>query len=543
MKITNLKANTKNVLPNTQVKITCNAFNNDRQIVEAKLKLMLIGTNVKKEVINIPLDEKDLSFTEEQSRTVEWALNYPNEKRRFNFLGYLQWSLNNNSGTGIISSFLFTAGLEYDISIDDITPVIEDDQIRAFDISLANNEIEKLFCSLKLIIKKDSEEIILENSEWINYKLNSRIEIPSEIKTDFEYNLQVFINNNLAIESGWQSYSRKIKERIPFKITYTMPERPTGKQNIPYDYLMPAEKLINRVNYGGIQLLRFNNDELLLSYNLTPVFSSQWEQILKEDPLVWDRFKDDLFSYIYLKDPELATNLKSEIKVWQDNVVWVKYLVQFVSKKFKGKKKKEYDEKLERIYRIINTIVNNLSIIIKNNFVTQKLYHSLCLYKKQYYLDFLSLKKETLGISQEETVKVKEYINLINDEKGRIKNKIGNILSIARSIIKQRDKFYDYYNNLSLEGMPETIVSEKEPFELKFNLVNRSSKNNLYMQVKISHPHFIKLINKPAEFKYPVYNSKISNINTITLKFDFIKNKSVSGNKIINIDFSIAKQQ
>jgi hypothetical protein len=504
---------------------------------------MLMGTNVKREVINIPLDEKTLTFLENEKKNVIWNMNYPNEKRRFNFIGYLQWNLNNKN-TGIISAFLFTSGLEYDISIDKLSPIIKNNEIKAFEIILSNNEIEKLFCNLKLILRKDSEEIILESSEWINYKLNTRIDVPSDIKNDFDYNLQIWVQNNLAIQSGWQTYSSKIKEKITFNIICNVPQKPSGKVKIPYDYILEGEKIINETNYGGIQILKLNNNDILLSYNLIPLFSSQWNKLMKDEPSTWDRFRDDFFSYIYLKDPEFSANIKSEIKIWQANEVIIRYLEQFIKAKYTGEKKKEFNKTLEKIYQIINTITNNLSIILKNNFITPKLYQSLCLYKKQYYLDFLSLKKEILGISQNETIKVKELVNMINEEKNKIKSKLSNILRVTKNMIEKRDKYYDYYNNFKIESIPDSITTEFEDFNLKFNLINASETNNLYFYINIEYPDGLKLANnKPDTFKYPVYNSKISNINTINLYFQFTKTTQTIIKKDIVINFNIAPKE
>ncbi|HDS09368.1 MAG TPA: hypothetical protein ENN73_03995, partial [Firmicutes bacterium] len=241
----------KDVLPGDKFKIISKLLLSSDSPKNCELNFSLVGTNLKKETLKIPLDKKTIEIKPGQEESISWEIEYPNnETRRFNFGGYLQWFLTDDKKSGIIFKNLFTAGSDYNIFIKDSKPVFDSstkDSVSKFYVEIENQEIDKLNLIIRIIVRDENEDEImyLEKDVIINYivKLLFDLDITLKHLSNYQYKIQCLIRDNLIKETDWFNIFPVVKKPdLPLKVILDLPHMDVSDKNLEELYRDSGEK-------------------------------------------------------------------------------------------------------------------------------------------------------------------------------------------------------------------------------------------------------------------------------------------------------------
>ncbi|MDD3626737.1 MAG: hypothetical protein PHV06_05410 [bacterium] len=532
--IKSLESLRKDVLPGDKFKILSKLILSADSPKNCELNFSLVGTNLKKETLKIPLDKKSLEIKPNKEESVAWEIEYPsNETRRFNFGGYLQWFLPDDKKSGIIFKNLFTAGSDYNIFIKDTKPVFDTnkrDSVSKFYVELENQEIDKLNLNVRIIVRDENEDEImyLEKEVTINYIVKILFDLDITLKhlSNYQYKVICLIREKRIKETDWFDIFPVVKKPdYPLKIRLELPGITVNERNLEGLYLEPGERFNSETaeEYLNLKVLPMNSSDYIFKFKGIIVYGLRWEEELAKNPVLFDEFRNELFSYLFFTDIRTKDILPKEKKIWEANKLLMEYFIKVLKTKFSSEVQKLqiFLNRLDRLNEDVKNILENIDDIISTNLLPPSKYKILFEKKKDYYINYLSLKSDAGILTEKEEQKIHSLIDYMEKEKNYLKNLYSDKLKNYKELMEKRYRQADYYNNLEVIGIPEEIyISPKENFYIKGEIINNSRKNNLYFTVNIEPPTGFKLLSpKEKTFPFIAYKSQLVEINNFELRF------------------------
>lgn len=497
------------------------------------LNFSLVGTNLQKETLKIPLPTKEIHFNPNQESEILWEVNYPEDPRRFNFGGYLQWFLPSSNKSGIIFKNLFTAGSEYNIVIKDTRPVFEDarkESVSKFFVEIENQEIDRLSMNVKIIVRDENEDEILylEKDVAINYhvKLLFNLDITLKHLTNYQFKTVLSVSGNKIKESDWKNIFPVVqKQDTPVPIILEIP----GMDIVPGEeekvYLESKEHILTDEieDYNELKIIPLDSGDDLVKFKGRVVYGIKWNEELEKSPPLFEEFRNTLFSYIFFHDDRTRGIVTKEKKIWEANKLLINYFGTVLKNKFSDQPQKLgiFLDRITDLEETVQSVLVSTDEIMNKGFITASEYRNLFDMKKNYYINYLSLKSDSGILTEKEEHKIHSLIDFMDKEKTYLKNQFMEYLNKIKNLMEKRYKIADYNTNLELIGIPrEMFTAPAETYTISGEIINNSRKNNLYFNVSVKLPKGFKLISpKENEFPFIAYKSQLVEINNFELRF------------------------
>ncbi|MCD6578870.1 hypothetical protein J7L48_05295, partial [bacterium] len=268
------------------------------------VKLHIVGTNVKKQTMILDEKNKEISLRKNKSQKISWNIAIPDDfKTRYNFIGYVQWVSKETKEAGILSSYLFSAGSTFDVEVVKEKLIFEENQLTGLAIHAINREINPITLKIPVEIMRKEITIFKEIYEVIlNYEEIIEIDFSSKINPD----KNIFLTYLLETDST-QIYKSKGREIFPNYIPNFVKYIVEVEDNIPMEeenelslYLRKGEKIKKQKKYFDMNISLISKEQHLFSLNNVVIFGLNWNENINENPLIYDSFKDFLFSYLFM---------------------------------------------------------------------------------------------------------------------------------------------------------------------------------------------------------------------------------------------------
>ncbi|MCK5599280.1 hypothetical protein KAI78_06615 [bacterium] len=451
------------------------------------IKLYLIGTNVDKDTQKIDNDKKEVFLRGNSPQKVTWDIEIPEKiSSRYNFIGYVQWVSKESGDAGILSSYLFTAGVEYDMKIiEHKTSFDEAGAFKCLKIHALNREIEPLNLKIPLIIRnkkretvfREMYEIILNFEEIIEIDLDP-IQPADGLYLKYAITIDdrpVFKSSKIELFPGWVdptvSYSVTIKDNIYVE-----------ERNEISIYLRDTEKIVKRFRYFDLNIFSLENEKWLIALNDIVIFGLDWDDRLSETPLIYDSFKDFLFSFIFYNI--FSETLKKEVEIWKMNRVLTSYLRSQLAED-----DVQWTKQLNNLDDMSEEIANLLNQIISRDFISNNQYKNINILKKKFYKKYINLKTDMVGITNKEKANFKKAIKKVDKEKRVFKKQFTKIFESIEEEMKVRNVIAATRRYLTYKvkrSSNKTRIGESTSFIVAFK--NESPLNSLPVLMTV-HPN------------------------------------------------------
>ncbi len=458
------------------------------------IKLHVIGTNVTKKTIKLEAETKEEFLQRDKSKKVTWGIELPDDfSTRFNFIGYLQWISKETEKVGILSSYLFTAGTTYDIEVIDHELIYNAaGQFKGLKLHAINREIESLNLKLPIIIKrrdknlfKEVYETILNYEEIIEIDINKIIEPREDIILQFAILIDektVYKSDKIELfpdyEEKFVRYNIRIKDNIAKE-----------EKNEVSIYLKDGEKINKRYMYFDLNIFVLNNEKWLIALNSSTIFGLNWEDNLTENPLIYDSFKDFLFSFIFFNI--FSDSLTKEINIWKINKVLTVYLKEQITED----KNKKFKIELDKLNKICENIIELIDLAMTRKFISNNQYKNINIYRKNFYTKYVKIKEEIIGNTKKEKSNFIKAVEKIESEKSLFKKRFTEVFENledemkSRNVIAATRKFLTYKINRDTN---KAIVNKENWFKIMFK--NEADLNSLPVKISIEENPNIKII-------------------------------------------------
>ncbi len=532
IEIKTLESLKKDVLPGDKFQIISKVILISDVKKKCHLNFSLVGTNVKKETLKIPLEKKSVEIIPNSEEAITWEIKYPDDTRRFNFGGYLQWYLPENMKSGIIFKNLFTAGSDYNIFIKDSKPIFDDakkDKVSKFYVEIESEEIDKLALNIRIIIRDENEDEImyLEKDISINYHLKLLFDLDITLKhlTNYQFKVICYIKKHKIKETDWEDIFPVIKKRdIPLKFDLQNPsiELVPGREEELYKQKKEKFLIKDNEEYQNLKILKLSTGDYIYKYKGIIVYGLNWEQKLDKNPVLFEEFRNELFSYIFFIDLRTKEIFPKEKKIWEANSLLMEYFAKVLKTKFSKEVQKLqiFLNRIDILQEIVKEVLEVTNSLLEKSFITPAEYKALFDMKKKYYINYLSLKNDSGILSEKEEQKIHSLIDFMEREKNYLRNLFVELLKKYKSIMERLYRVADYNTNLEIIGIPEEMyIVPDETYLIRSEIINNSLKNNLYFTVKVGLPKGIKLLSpKEDTFPFIAYKSNLVEINNFELR-------------------------
>ncbi|MCK4667846.1 hypothetical protein KAU33_13905, partial [Candidatus Dependentiae bacterium] len=531
IEIKTLESLKKDVLPGDKFRIISKVILISDVKKKCELNFSLVGTNVKKETLKIPLEKKSVEIIPNSEEAITWEIKYPDDARRFNFGGYLQWYLPENMKSGIIFKNLFTAGSDYNLYIKDSKPVFDDakkDKVSKFFVEIENEEIDKLDLNIRIIIRDENEDEImyLEKDVTINYHLKLLFDLDITLKhlTNYQFKVICSIKKHKIKETEWEDIFPIIKKRdFPLKFDLQFPyiEYIPGREEELYKQKNQGFQIKDNEEYQNLKILKLTTGDYIYKFKGIVVYGLNWDQELEKNPILFEEFRNELFSYVFFINLRTKEIFPKEKKIWEANSLLMEYFGKVLKTKFSQEVQKLqiFLNRVDILQEIVKEVLILTQDLLERSFITPHEYKVLFDMKKNYYINYLSLKNDSGILSEKEEKKIHSLIDFMEREKTYLRNLFVELIKKYKGIMDRLYRVGDYNTNLEIIGIPEEMhIVPDETYLIRSEIINSSLKNNLYFTVKVDLPKGITLLSPKEDiFPFIAYKSNLVEINNFEL--------------------------
>lgn len=500
------------------------------------IKLHIVGTNIKKQTMILDEKNKTVVLRKDKAQKISWAIPIPDDfKIRYNFIGYVQWVSKETKEAGILSSYLFSAGSTYNVEVLKEKLIFEENEITGLAIHAINREINPINLKIPVEIKKKDTTIYKETYEVIlNYEEIIEIDFSSKIAPDKD----VFLIYSLETDEI-QIYKSNETELFPNYTPSFIKYIVEVEDNIPIEednelslYLRNGEKIHKQKKYFDMNISLINKEKYLFSLNNIVIFGLNWNDNINENPLIYDSFKDFLFSYLFLN--LFKSDFEKQIDIWEMNNA----LAQFLFNSIKNNSKLKNKVKKLEIY--CDDIITIYKHVKKRNYISNMQFKNLIALKKRFYKYYMIYKEKGLDITKKERKNIQSAVENINKEKNFFKKTFTKIFDSleeemkTRNIIAALRRFFSF----SIKRSTNKAFIDKEN-NFKITMRNESDYYSLPVKLSIKSNHKgIRFLNRSSKEKeILVLPNKYSGDTEENISFQ-LKNKNIK-DLIIKIKLDI----
>ena len=431
------------------------------------VKLHIVGTNIKKQTMIIDEKNKTVVLRKDKSQKISWNIDIPdNFKIRYNFIGYVQWISKETKEVGILSSYLFSAGSTYDIEVVKEKMIFEENELAGLAIHAINREINPIDLKIPVEIKRKDTTIFKEIYQVIlNYEEILEIDFSHKIAPDQD----VTLTYSLEAEDTKIYDSKEINifpDYTPNFIKYIV----EVEDNIPIEeenelslYLRRDEKIIKQKKYFDMSISLIDNEKYLFSLNNVVIFGLNWNDNISENPLIYDSFKDFLFSYLFMN--LFKSDFKKQIEIWEMNNALAQFLFNSVNENTKLK------NKIKKLEIYCSDIISIYEHVMKRDYISNMQFKNLIGLKKRFYKYYIAYKQESLDITKKEKKNLDTAVENINKDKSFFKKTFTKIFDSleeemkTRNIIAALRRFYSFRIKRSTN---KAFVDKENSFKVIF---------------------------------------------------------------------------